>query len=106
MQLAGAERGSDIVDQLVASGDLGRIGILYVSGEADRVYQEARFGHACVKKPYTMHTLEAALAIVRDIALDCRTSQALPRGMRLLLKAQLNTACAERWVAPETAVAT
>jgi DNA-binding response OmpR family regulator len=92
MQLAGTELGSDIVDQLVESGDLGHTGILYVTGEADRVCREARFGHACLNKPYSLGTLEAALAIVRDIALECRTSHALPHGMELLLKAQMNAA--------------
>ncbi len=91
MQLAGAELGSDIVDQLVASGDLGQTGILYVTGEAaDCVDREARFGHACLKKPYSLDTLETALAIVRDIAVGCQTSHTLPYGMRLLLGAPIN----------------
>jgi DNA-binding response OmpR family regulator len=92
MQLAGTERGSDIVDQLMASGDLGHMGILYVTGEADLVHREARFGHACLKKPYSLLTLEAALAIVRDIAVGCHFSDTLPHGMRLLLAAQMNSA--------------
>jgi DNA-binding response OmpR family regulator len=98
MQLAGAELGSDIVDQLMASGDLGCMGILYVTGEADQVFREARPGHACLRKPYSMHALEAALAIVRDIAIECRTSRALPHGMRLLLGATTNAAPAGREV--------
>jgi DNA-binding response OmpR family regulator len=92
IHLAGTELGSDIVDQLAASGDLGCMGVLYVTGEADQVFSEARSGHACLRKPYSMHALEAALAIVRDIASECRTSRTLPHGMRLLLGANTNTA--------------
>jgi DNA-binding response OmpR family regulator len=96
MQLAGTELGSDIVDQLIASGDLGCMGVLYVTGEADQVFCEARSGHACLRKPYSMHALETALAIVRDIAIECRTSRKLPHGMRLLLGAKMNAATVAR----------
>lgn len=84
MQLGGMERGSDIADQLAASGDLGNTGILYVTGETERVHQEVRIGHACLNKPYTFTTLSTALTIVREIALEGGTSRPLPRGLQLL----------------------
>jgi DNA-binding response OmpR family regulator len=84
MQLRGKERGSDIADQLAESGDLGDTGILYVTGETERVHQEARIGHACLNKPYGFATLRTALEIVREIALKGSTSRPLPRGLQLL----------------------
>jgi CheY-like chemotaxis protein len=84
MQLRDRERGSDIADQLTESGDLGHTGILYVTGEAERVLREARFGHACLSKPYTFSTLGTALEIVCEIARHGRTSRVLPRGLQLL----------------------
>jgi CheY-like chemotaxis protein len=84
MQLRGRERGSDIADQLTESGDLGQTGILYVTGEAERVLREARVGHACLNKPYTLATLGTALAIVHEISHEGGTSRALPRGLQLL----------------------
>ena len=87
MQLSSRERGSDVADQLAASGDLGDTGVLYVTGEAERVHQEARVGHACLSKPYTQAALNAALIIVREIARDGGTSRPLPRGLQLLRSA-------------------
>jgi DNA-binding response OmpR family regulator len=84
MQLRANERGSDIADQLAATGDLGCLAILYVTGEPERVLQEARIGHACLNKPYTLAALAAALDIVREIALQGGTSRPLPRGLQLL----------------------
>jgi CheY-like chemotaxis protein len=84
MQMRGRELGSDIADQLAKSGDLGTTGILYVTGEAERVHQEARVGHGCLNKPYSILALNAALEIVREIALEGRTSRPLPRGLQLL----------------------
>jgi CheY-like chemotaxis protein len=84
MQLRASERGSDIADQLADSGDLGNMAILYVTGEAERVLREARIGHACLNKPYTLAALGIALEIVREIALQGSTSRRLPRGLQLL----------------------
>ena len=84
MHLRDKERGSDVADQLMESGDLGRTGILYVSGEAERVIREARIGHACLLKPFTLSTLDSALEIVREIACEGVTSRVLPRGLRLM----------------------
>ena len=84
MQLRGTERGSDVVDQLKQSRELGDMGILYVTGEAERVLREARVGHAYLSKPYRFSTLGTALGIVREIASHGCTAQVLPRGLRLL----------------------
>jgi CheY-like chemotaxis protein len=84
MHLRGGERGTDIADRLTEAGELGQMGILYVTGEAERVLQEARFGHACLSKPYTLFALNVALQVVREMARDGRSSHPLPRGLRLL----------------------
>jgi CheY-like chemotaxis protein len=89
MQLQGGERGSDVADQLSDSGDLGHMGVLYVTGEAERVYREARVGHACLNKPYKFSALNEALEIVRDIALEGQTSRVAPRGLQLLHLAEM-----------------
>ena len=89
MFLHDKERGSDIADQLTESGDLGRTGVLYVSGEAERVIREARIGHACLRKPYTLSALDSALEIVREIAREGGTSRILPRGLRLMRPAEI-----------------
>jgi CheY-like chemotaxis protein len=91
MQMRGRERGSDIADQLAESGDLGHTGILYVTGESERVHREARVGHGCLNKPYSITTLNSALEIIRDIALDGSTSHPLPRGLQLLHSAAMRT---------------
>jgi len=85
LQLSANENGTDIVDQLIASGDLGRIGILYVTGEAGFVYRDACFGHACLQKPYSLTALEAAIQIVRDLACGSAVSKAPPHGIGLLV---------------------
>ncbi|MDR3534819.1 MAG: response regulator [Rhodopila sp.] len=84
MQLRGRERGSDIADQLAESGDLDHMGILYVTGEAGRGLQQARYGHACLHKPYSFTALNVALEVVRDIVLDGCTSRTLPQGLQIL----------------------
>jgi CheY-like chemotaxis protein len=84
MQMRGEECGSDVADQLAESGDLGRMGVLYVTGEAERVHREARIGHGCLNKPYSLVALNASLEIVRDIAVEGHTSRPLPRGLKLL----------------------
>lgn len=88
MQPAGAGFGTDVAEQPAAAGDLGDTGVLYVTGEAERVHRGARFGHACLSNPYGLAALNAAVAIVRDTAADCGSSH----GMTLLLKVKMNAA--------------
>jgi DNA-binding response OmpR family regulator len=84
MQLQGGEFGSDVADRLAATGDLAGMAILYVSGEIDRVRRQARFGHACLNKPYTMDTLATALQIVRQVADGTPLSYSIPRGLEMI----------------------
>jgi len=84
LQLSGNETGTDIVDRLMASGDLGRIGILYVTGETGFVHRDTCFGHACLHKPYSLAALEAAIRIVRDLACGRAVSQVPSHGIDLL----------------------
>ena len=84
MQLRRNGRGSEIADQLVEAGSLETMGILYVTGSAERALQEARFGQACLNKPYSLETLTLALEIVGDLVRDGRTTKRLPPGLQLL----------------------
>ena len=91
MQLRRGERGSDVAKQLADTDELGDIGILYVTGEVERVIQDARVGHAYLGKPYRLATMNAALEIVRDIATNGGTSHALPRGLKLMRSSGADT---------------
>nr|WP_294511299.1 response regulator [uncultured Rhodopila sp.] len=84
MQLGRGELGTEIANRLSASNDLDGIGILYVTGEAERVLKEARFGHACLHKPYSLATLQLALKIVDDMVHGRTPPRTLPPGMLLL----------------------
>jgi DNA-binding response OmpR family regulator len=84
MHLGRGELGTEIANRLSASNDLDGIGILYVTGEAERVLKEARFGHACLHKPYSLATLQLALTIVDDMAHGILPPPTLPPGMLLL----------------------
>jgi DNA-binding response OmpR family regulator len=76
--------GPEVVARLSDSDELTGLGILYVTGAPDGVQLDAASGHAVLRKPYSMHTLSMALAIVGDIVRDGATSRLLPQGMRLL----------------------
>jgi CheY-like chemotaxis protein len=84
VQLRHGERGTEIAEQLAISNGLGGLGILYVSGNPDLVSREARFGHACLTKPYALSALASALTIVGDLSKGSEAPSVLPRGMRLL----------------------
>jgi DNA-binding response OmpR family regulator len=85
MQLGKTELGTQVADQLAASGDLAEIAILYVTGGIERVMREARFGQACLSKPYSLDTLASSLMITQMMAQDPGwIPQDLPRGLQLL----------------------
>jgi DNA-binding response OmpR family regulator len=84
MQLQGGEYGTDVADRLAATDDLRDMGILYVSGEANRVHRHARFGHACLNKPYSMESLATALTIVRHVADGTPWVHPVPRGIEMI----------------------
>ena len=88
MVLGASGLGTDIANRLGDARSLGRTGILYLTGQPDRVHRGARFGHACLTKPYMTETLESALAIVAELAQSGVTSRPLPRGMELLATLQ------------------
>jgi len=69
----------------------------------DRVHREARFGHACLNKPYGLTALQSALIIVLDLASDRTTSHALPQGMALLLEAQMTSMRVTQQASPRIA---
>jgi len=64
MRLADNGIGTDIVVEL---GMLGRIGVLYATGNMSKVFLTATNGDACLSKPYSPVDLLRALEIVADI---------------------------------------
>ena len=84
MRLGRSALGTDIANRLGDSRGLGRTGILYLTGQPDWVHREARFGQACLTKPYMPDALGSALAIVAELVQSGVTSRPLPRGMELL----------------------
>jgi DNA-binding response OmpR family regulator len=84
MQLGRGELGTEIANRLSASNDLDGIGILYVTGEAERVVRVAKFGHACLHKPYSIATLQLAMTIVDGMVHGIVPPRTLPPGMMLL----------------------
>ena len=84
MHLGRDEHGTEIANRLSASNDLDGIGILYVTGEAEQVVRVARFGHACLHKPYSLATLQRAITIVDNMVRGIVAPPTLPPGMLLL----------------------
>ena len=84
MQLGRGELGTEIANRLSASNDLDGIGILYVTGEAERVVRVAKFGHACLHKPYSIARLQLAMTIVDGMVHGIVPPRTLPPGMMLL----------------------
>ncbi len=84
MQLSKGEMGTDIVDRLAESNDLGCMGILYVTGGAGLVHQAAHHGHAILSKPYRLATLKAAIRAVAELARGHAMTGELPREVQIL----------------------
>ena len=81
LRLAEGGLGSDIVTALRG---LGRLGVLYASGNLTDRMMAVIDGDACIKKPYTDTDLVRGLDIVFDIVANGRVSQPFPRGFHLL----------------------
>jgi DNA-binding response OmpR family regulator len=81
LRLAEGGLGSDIVTHL---RELGRLGVLYASGNLTDRMMAVIDGDACLVKPYTDADLVRGLDIVSDIVANGRASQPFPRGFRLL----------------------
>ena len=79
----GDELGSDVVD-LLPTSDLVNLGVLYITGLAERVHQGVHAGHAVLCKPYRLATLSTAIDTVMTIIAGGTIDQPLPLGFQLL----------------------
>jgi DNA-binding response OmpR family regulator len=83
LRLANDERGAEVAARLEA---LGRIGILYTTGNAERAALEGASGEGCLIKPYTCGDLLRALAIVGELVATGESSLPFPTQFRRLPK--------------------
>jgi len=81
LRLAEGGLGSDIVTQL---RELGRLGVLYASGNLTGPMMAVIDGDACLRKPYSDDALQRGLDIVAEIVATGRSSRPFPRGFQLL----------------------
>ena len=86
MRLADGGLGTEIAAQLSA---FGRLGVLYATGNALHVMQNASEGDACIVKPYSTVDLLRALEVVADIVATGTASAPFPRGFELLPQATI-----------------
>jgi CheY-like chemotaxis protein len=81
MRLADGGLGTEVAAQLSA---LGRLGILYATGNITDVTLNAANGDACIGKPYSSDDLVRGLQIVAEIVATGIASPPFPRGFQLL----------------------
>jgi DNA-binding response OmpR family regulator len=81
LRLADGGLGTDIAAQL---GAVGRIGILYATGNMAQVILTAADGHACIAKPYSSTDLLLAMQVVLDIVTIGQATPPFPRGLQVL----------------------
>ncbi len=80
-RLADGGLGTEIVAQLAP---LGRIGVLYASGNIADLMASDAIGDACLIKPYRPDDLLRGLEIVAEIVATGTASPPFPGGLRLL----------------------
>jgi len=81
LRLADGGLGTEIAPQL---GGLGRLGVLYASGNVSHVLMSAANGHACLAKPYRSADLLRGLEIVIEMLASGTASKPFPRGFQVL----------------------
>ena len=86
MRLADGGLGTEVAAGL---GGLGRIGIIYASGNMSQIVLTDSDGDACLSKPYRADDLLQALRIVADLVASGSTTLASPRGFQLLYPAPI-----------------
>ena len=79
MRLADGGSGTEIPTRL---SDLGRLGVLYATGNSAKLMLSAADGDACLIKPYSAAALVHALEIVADLVAGGTTSRPFPPGFR------------------------
>ena len=88
MRLADGGLGTEVAAQLSA---LGRLGILYATGNITDVTLNATHGDACIVKPYSSDDLVRGLEIVADIVATGIASPPFPRAFQLLPSATMTS---------------
>jgi DNA-binding response OmpR family regulator len=81
LRLADGGFGTDIATEL---GALGRLGVLYATGNTSHVMLNAANGDACLSKPYSSDDLQRGMAIVAGIVASGTATPPFPRGFRVL----------------------
>lgn len=81
LRLADDGLGTEIAALLLP---LGRLGILYATGNAPQVVLTAADGDACLSKPYRSIDLLRGLEIVAEIVATGKASPPFPRGFQVL----------------------
>jgi CheY-like chemotaxis protein len=81
LRLADGGLGTDIAAQLLP---LGRLGVLYATGNISQVVLTTADGNACLSKPYSSADLLRALEIVAEIVATSRALPPFPRGFHVL----------------------
>jgi len=84
LQLADGQLGTSIAAQLPP---LGKLGILYATGNRTHVALTAADGHACISKPYTPSDLLRGLQLVTQIVATGTAVSPCPPGFQTLLPA-------------------
>jgi CheY-like chemotaxis protein len=81
LRLAEGGLGTEVAAQL---GALGRLGVLYATGNSAKLMLSAADGDACLSKPYTSAALVRSLEIVAGLVASGTTSEPFPPGFQLL----------------------
>lgn len=83
LRLADGGLGTEIPGRLTA---LGRVGVLYATGNMLMLLQNGADGDACLSKPYGFADLRRGLEIVAEIVATGRATLPYPRGLQILRK--------------------
>ena len=81
LRLANGGLGTEIAAQLLP---LGRLGVLYATGNASQVVLTTANGDACLSKPYSPTDLVRGLKIVAEIVANGKALSSFPKGFEVL----------------------
>jgi CheY-like chemotaxis protein len=81
LRLADGGLGTEIAAQLLP---LGRLGVLYATGNISQIALTTVNGDACLSKPYSSTDLVRGLKIVTEIVANGKASSSFPKGFQVL----------------------